>query len=201
MARQRLDVAQALASGLASCGVASLRFDKRGVGMSGGEHLTASLSDETADAGWARIASRERPETTGRVAVIGHSTGAEPTAGGRSRPAARCDQRDCAGAPPGPACAMVREYMAYDPAVDLVATSRPVLAVTGRKDVQVDAADVAAIGRMVTGPFEGETPDDLTHVLRRDQHPPGLHRYAVLLRAPVDPELVERVAAWTKAPS
>ena len=36
MARQRLDVAQALASGLASCGVASLRFDKRGVGMSGG---------------------------------------------------------------------------------------------------------------------------------------------------------------------
>ena len=47
---------------------------------------------------------------------------------------------------------------------------------TGGKDVQVDPADVAAIGRMVTGPFEGETPDDLTHVLRRD-HSPGLHRY------------------------
>ena len=37
---------------------------------------------------------------------------------------------------------------------------------TGAKDIQVDAADVAAIGRMVTGPFDGETPDDLTHVLR-----------------------------------
>ena len=69
-----------------------------------------------------------------------------------------------------------REYMAYDPAVDLVAISRPVLAVTGRKDVQLDAADVAVIGRMVTGPFEGETPDDLTHVLRRDEQSPGLHR-------------------------
>ena len=61
-----------------------------------------------------------------------------------------------------------REYMTYDPAADLVAINRPVLAVTGMKDVQVDPADVAVIGRMVTGPFEGETPDDLTHVLRRD---------------------------------
>ena len=76
MAGQRLDVTQSLASGLASCGVASLRFDKRGVGISGGEYLTASLSDETADAGWALHALRERPETTSRVAVIGHSTGA-----------------------------------------------------------------------------------------------------------------------------
>ena len=52
---------------------------------------------------------------------------------------------------------------------------------------------------MVTGPFEGETPDDLTHVLRRDQHSPGLHRYAEQLRAPVDADLVERVATWTRA--
>ena len=60
-------------------------------------------------------------------------------------------------------------------------------------------ADVAAIGRMVTGPFDGETPDDLTHVLRRDPHPPGLHRYAAQLNRPVDADLVERVATWTKA--
>ena len=68
--------------------------------------------------------------------------------------------------------------MRYDPAADLVTINRPVLAVTGGKDVQVDPADVAAIGRMVTGPFEGDTPDDLTHVLRHDHHSPGLHRYA-----------------------
>ena len=92
-----------------------------------------------------------------------------------------------------------REYMAYDPAADLATIDRPVLAVTGAKDIQVDATDVAAIGRMVSGPFDGETPDDLTHVLRRDPHPPGLHRYAEQLNRPVDADLVERVAMWTKA--
>ena len=61
MAGQRLDVAKALATGLAARGVASLRFDKRGVGKSGGEYLTASLSDETADASCALDALRARP--------------------------------------------------------------------------------------------------------------------------------------------
>ena len=251
MAQQRLDVAQALATGLASCGVASLRYDKRGVGLSGGEYLTTSLSDETADARSAMRALRERPETTGRVAVIGHSAGAivamrlarsphPPDAyvflAGAAIPGEQVmawQSRRIAATLPVPwrwfrrtierrqaadrarllaatgatvrvrrqdlPAQWFREYMTYDPAVDLVAISRPVLAVTGGKDVQVDAADVVAIGRMVTGPFEGDTPDDLTHVLRRDQHPPGLHRYAELLRGPVDPKLVERVATWTKA--
>ena len=92
-----------------------------------------------------------------------------------------------------------REYMTYDPASDLGTIDRPVLAVTGRKDVQVDPADVAAIGRIVTGPFEGDTPDDLTHMLRRDERSPGVHRYAEQLRRPVDAGLIERVATWTKA--
>ena len=61
MAQQRLDVAQALATGLASCGVASLRYDKRGVGLSGGEYLTASLSDETADARSALLRCESAP--------------------------------------------------------------------------------------------------------------------------------------------
>ena len=76
MAGQRLDVAKALATGLTARGVASLRFDKRGVGKSGGEYLTASLSDETADASCALDALRARPEITGSVAVVGHSVGA-----------------------------------------------------------------------------------------------------------------------------
>ena len=64
MAQQRLDIANALAAGLAAGGVASLRYDKRGVGMSGGEYLTASLSDETADAGCALEVLRARPRPT-----------------------------------------------------------------------------------------------------------------------------------------
>jgi hypothetical protein len=89
--------------------------------------------------------------------------------------------------------------MTYNPAADLVTINRPALAVTGGKDVQVDPADVATIGRMVTGPFDGDRPDDLTHVLRSDQKSPGLHRYAGQLRRPVDADLVERVATWTRA--
>ena len=77
MAQQRLEIATAFAKGLAACGVASLRYDKRGVGSSAGEYLTASLSDETTDADRALAVLRTRPETTrGGIAVIGHSVGA-----------------------------------------------------------------------------------------------------------------------------
>ena len=214
--------------------------------MSGGEYLTASLSDETADADCALDALRAQPESTGSVAVIGHSVGATvamrlaraarpPDAyvflAGAATPGEQVmawQSRRIAATLPVPwrwfrrtlerrqaadrarllastgatlhvrgqdlPAHWFREYMAYDPAADLATIDRPVLAVTGAKDIQVDPADVAAIGRMVTGPFDGETPDDLTHVLRRDQHPPGLHRYAGQLSVPVDADLVERVA-------
>ena len=92
-----------------------------------------------------------------------------------------------------------REYMAYDPTDDLSAITGPVLAITGLADLQVDSADVAAIGRRVTGPFTGETPDHLTHLLRLDHHPPALRRYAAQLQGPVAPTLVDRVASWTSA--
>jgi predicted acyl esterase len=48
--RQRLGVAPAIAAALAARGVASLRIDKRGVGESGGDHLTSGFDRETADA-------------------------------------------------------------------------------------------------------------------------------------------------------
>jgi pimeloyl-ACP methyl ester carboxylesterase len=89
-----------------------------------------------------------------------------------------------------------REYMAYDPAVDLAAVDVPVLALTGEKDVQVDPADVALIGSLVNGPFEGEVVPDLTHLLRRDGGRPGLLGYRRQLRRPTDPWVVTRVADW-----
>ena len=92
-----------------------------------------------------------------------------------------------------------REYMAYDPKSDLGAIAGPVLAITGSKDIQVDAGDVDRMRLLVTAPFVGETPDNLTHLLRSDEHRPGIRRYAAQLRGPVDPMLVERVATWTAA--
>ena len=90
-----------------------------------------------------------------------------------------------------------REYMAYDPAGDLRAIRCPVLAITGRSDVQVDAGDVARIGELVGGPFTGETPDGLSHLLRTHPGAPGIGTYRAQLRHPVDADLLERVATWT----
>lgn len=88
-----------------------------------------------------------------------------------------------------------REYMRYDPATDLAAIACPVLAVTGRNDVQVDPGDVARIGELVRGPFTGRTPDMLTHLLRT--HPePGLGAYGSQLRRPADPDVLAEVATW-----
>jgi pimeloyl-ACP methyl ester carboxylesterase len=75
MKGQALNVANALAAALAARGMASLRFDKRGVGESGGEYLTTGFEQETDDARAALEALREAAGTD-RLAVIGHSVGA-----------------------------------------------------------------------------------------------------------------------------
>lgn len=72
-----LGVTRQLAEALAAAGIASLRYDKRGVGASAGDFLAAGLSDNMADAAAAFAALRERPEIdSARVAVAGHSEGA-----------------------------------------------------------------------------------------------------------------------------
>ncbi len=90
----------------------------------------------------------------------------------------------------------LREYMAYEPVTDLVAIRCPVLAITGRKDLQVEPDDVERIGALVAGPFTGSTPDDLTHVLRTQHGRPSMSSYSAQLRRPVDPALLEAVASW-----
>ena len=94
-----------------------------------------------------------------------------------------------------------REYMAYEPALDLPAVRCPVLAITGRSDIQVEPDDVERIGGLVAGPFTGSTPDDLTHVLRKDSRRPSLATYPSQLRRPVDSELLETVSEWVSARS
>ncbi|WP_225929536.1 alpha/beta hydrolase family protein [Rhodococcus opacus] len=76
-AKLPIGVSRALAEALAQAGVASLRYDKRGVAHSGGDYLSAGLSDNIADAAaavdWLRgIGGFGR----NAIAVIGHSEGA-----------------------------------------------------------------------------------------------------------------------------
>lgn len=89
-----------------------------------------------------------------------------------------------------------RELLAYDPRVQLGATTVPVLAITGAKDLQVDPADLERIAQMVPGDVETVLVPDLTHILRRDEQPASLTRYKKLVREPVDAEVLDRVAGW-----
>jgi len=75
--RLRLDVMAQIAHHLAAEGIASLRYDKRGVGASQGDYHAAGLYDNIADAQAACAVLRDRPEIDAdRVVVIGHSEGA-----------------------------------------------------------------------------------------------------------------------------
>ncbi len=72
-----LVVTRELAAALAQAGIASLRYDKRGVGASGGDFLTTALDDARQDAVDAlAVLRRHRSVDPARVLVIGHSEGA-----------------------------------------------------------------------------------------------------------------------------
>ena len=251
MPGQALDVAPSIAAALAARGVASLRYDKRGVGESSGVYLETSFERETGDAASALLALRSAPGVDpARMTIVGHSVGAtiairlaarydwlagivllaaattpgvevmriqsERIAGslrGLQRLGARrflrrqeevrrallASDGDVLGSQGGLPARWLREYMAYDPVDDLSATRCAVLAITGRKDIQVEPDDVERIGELVRGPFAGSTPDDLTHVLRKDSGPPSLARYPAQLRRPVDDDLLDVVSEWVSA--
>src|SRR5947209_6530703 len=75
--RARFDVARQRAHAPAEGGLASLRYDKRGVGESPGDWRRAGLSDNVDDLAAAVAALAARPEVDpARVLVAGHSEGA-----------------------------------------------------------------------------------------------------------------------------
>ena len=75
--RLRFEVTAQLADALAQVGVASFRYDKRGVGQSPGDWRTVGFWDNVADAETAVRMLRDRPEVDAdRIAVAGHSEGA-----------------------------------------------------------------------------------------------------------------------------
>jgi pimeloyl-ACP methyl ester carboxylesterase len=75
--RARFDVARQLAAALAEGGLASLRYDKRGVGETPGDWRRAGLYDNVDDLGRALDALAARPEVDAdRVLLAGHSEGA-----------------------------------------------------------------------------------------------------------------------------
>jgi pimeloyl-ACP methyl ester carboxylesterase len=92
-----------------------------------------------------------------------------------------------------------RDFLAYDPRPAMGRITVPVLAITGGQDVQVPPEDVAAIGRLVQGPFTGHVTGDLSHLLRPDPESAGPRAYRRAVRRPVDAELLKLITSWTTA--
>lgn len=75
--RIRVDVMRQIAEHLATVGVASLRYDKRGVGASGGDYHAIGFYDNVDDArSGLRVLRGRREVDPDRVFVVGHSEGA-----------------------------------------------------------------------------------------------------------------------------
>ena len=89
-----------------------------------------------------------------------------------------------------------RQFIEHDPAPILARVGVPVLALTGGMDFQVPPEDVAGIGRLVKGPFNGEVPPGLNHILRPDPSGRGPYGYRRTARGPVSPEATAPLAQW-----
>lgn len=249
MEGQILGLSWAIAETLAKEGVASLRYDKRGVGRSGGDYAGSGFQLEISDAFSAMAYLRNGAGVDlSRVGVVGHSVGATialqiaaadttiafavllAAAASSGREVMEWQSDRIAATLPGPDWLLgrwfrrrqrrdrqrllasaddtiwmhrqetparwLREYMAYDPGPDLTAIQCPVLAITGEKDLQVNAADLVVIAEAVQGSCSTEAPDDLTHVLRCDSSRPKLSSYPDLIARPVDADVLRRVASW-----
>ena len=243
--RLRMDLGPSLAAELATNGIATLRYDRRGVGPTAGDWRATGFVDNRNDAAAALRALAERPGVRpDAVAVVGHSEGAVHAMSlaahsdvaavvllaGFARvgeDALRWQARMITRDLPGPVRSLVRavglrqlarirktskdkacvagmplnarwlrELLDHDPRPDLANIKAPVLAITGGKDVQVDAADLEEIRELVPGESEIHRIPDLTHVLRRDPARPSIRAYRRLMRQPVDPDLLVQIAGW-----
>jgi uncharacterized protein len=62
----------------------------------------------------------------------------------------------------------------------------------------VPPKDVAAIDRLVQGPFEGHVAGDLSHLFRPDPASAGPRAYRHSVRQPVDAEVLRLITSWIK---
>ncbi|HYO39080.1 MAG TPA: alpha/beta fold hydrolase [Nocardioidaceae bacterium] len=254
--RMPLGITGQLATALDAAGLATFRYDKRGVGASTGRWHAAGFSDNRDDAAAALQLLLTHPEVDpARVIVLGHSEGALHAAGLAADGATiaglvllscsalpgeallRWQSAQIAPTLPTPVRVLLRllrtdlqartakthdkikatttdeariegvkvnarwhrEFMAHDPRTDLARIAVPVLAVTGGKDLQVPAADLAQIRELVPAPVETHEIADLSHILRAQPGPASLSGYKQEMRQPVDTGLVDLVVGWVSA--
>jgi pimeloyl-ACP methyl ester carboxylesterase len=247
----RTGITRQVAAALGAASVATLRYDKRGVGASGGDYLRAGLTENLADARaalrwlaarfpgrplltvglsegtWhaARLAAEEEPVAgtvllgaparTGEEVIDWQIAAIAPALPRPVRLVMRLTRQDFARTQHKRVAILKastadvirvsgvranarwwREFLGYDPVPDYAKITAPALAITGGHDMQVPPEDVAAIGRLVQGPFDGHVTGDLSHLLRPDPDRKGPFGYRRALRQPVSPEVLALITAW-----
>lgn len=96
----------------------------------------------------------------------------------------------------------MREFIAYDPTPVIRATTSPILAITGTKDVQVNPDDIDAIASIVGARGLALKISDVDHILRAEPAPiSNPKHYKRQLTKPIDPRVVEAVVTWLGRPA
>ena len=91
----------------------------------------------------------------------------------------------------------MREFIAYDPQPTLEVMRTPVLAITGTKDVQVDADDLEVIAAAGGSSTEVHIVENLDHILRiEDQPVSNPRKYKRQLEGPIDSEVTRVIVDW-----
>ena len=91
----------------------------------------------------------------------------------------------------------MREFIAYDPAPVLRATRTPLLAITGTKDVQVDAFDLEDVSLVAGDRAEVHIVEDLDHILRFEAAPvSNPKKYKSQIEQPIDARVSGAVIDW-----
>ncbi len=249
-----INVFPQLAQVAGDIGFVTFRFDKRGVGASGGDYWATGFNDRLTDATAAVEWLAKQPSVdASRIFVLGHSEGAliairlaaaaAPVAGvvllaGSAKTGEQIllwQGREIAKTLTGFSKWLVgtlhvdtqaqqakyiaklkattgdvariqlvqkinarwmREFLVYDPAVDVVRVKVPVLAITGSRDIQVDPADLERMAELLPGDFESHLVPDVTHLLRASGGEPGLKGYKRQVGMPVDERVVGYIRNW-----
>lgn len=92
--------------------------------------------------------------------------------------------------------AWMREFIDEDPRPALAAITIPVLAVTGTKDIQVDAADLDVIAATAPGPVTAVAADGVDHLLRDEPAEPRLQHYRDQVAKPLSSQVTAPLLVW-----
>lgn len=250
----KINLLSSIASHFEKFNIATLRYDKRGVGCSTGDYWTTGLFDniEDAKAAFAFVKGTPAVDPT-HIFMLGHSEGAIITAhiasqqlglsgaivlSGTARSGMEVLKwqlkKVLQGLPSWQKkiirffridlhkaqvktlekikrsskdkmrfklfsiinAKWMREFIEYDPTLDLKKISIPILAITGDKDIQTPAEDLEMIKKLAPVQIKAKVITDLTHIVRRDTEQTSVSHYKKLIMQPVDSEVLHLMTEW-----